>query len=77
MCVTLRLLIFWFSGFTLLFLFVSLDASAQVILILTPKVIVHFVFSHNFSFHCWQDVWAKCKVRESRHVIGRLVKIFT
>ncbi|XP_032466338.1 hydroxyacid-oxoacid transhydrogenase, mitochondrial isoform X3 [Phocoena sinus] len=40
MGVTLRLLIFWFSGFTLLFLFVSLDASAQVILILTPKMAV-------------------------------------
>ena len=67
MCVTLKLPSFRFSGFTLFFSFSdSLDASAQVILILIPKVITHFVFSHNFSFHTWQCIWTKSKACERK-----------
>ena len=63
MCVTLKLPSFRFSGFTLFFSFSdSLDATAQVILILIPKVIAHFVFSHNFSFH----IWTKSKACERK-----------
>ena len=71
MCVTLKLPSFRFSGFTLFFSFSdSLDASAQVILILIPKVITHLCLATILV-----STLGNAFGQSQKHVRGRLMQM--